>query len=73
MFFHDDNPTPFMIYEDESLGFGTGQIRLTAEGSKNVHANTNGSGAMLLRLVLTTTPLLNPLTSRRMLPTRVFC
>ncbi len=34
MFFSDDSPEPFSIYEDEDLAYSPRQLRLTADGSK---------------------------------------
>ncbi len=34
MLFHDDSPTPFLIYEDETIGGFPQHVRLTADGSK---------------------------------------
>jgi hypothetical protein len=34
MFFTDDSPEPFAVYEDEGLAYNPRQLRLTADGSK---------------------------------------
>jgi len=53
MFFGDDSPEPFSIYEDEELAYNPRQLRLTADGSKCIFR----AHATLYRVDVTTATL----------------